>query len=167
LYAVLRRIFRPRPQVLLETCSSGGNRFDLGMLTFGPQIWSSDDTDPIERLTIQQGLSYLYPQSAISAHVSASPNQQTLRVVPLSTRGNVASFGVLGYEMDLNALTDADRAEIREQTAFYKQYRHLLQVRYVHPPSGRPAATVPLAGPGRGHGNCRLFPAAYECGPRV
>lgn len=127
LYAVLRRIFRPRPQVLLETCSSGGNRFDLGMLTFGPQIWSSDDTDPIERLTIQQGLSYLYPQSAISAHVSASPNQQTLRVVPLSTRGNVASFGVLGYEMDLNALTDADRAEIREQTAFYKQYRHLLQ----------------------------------------
>ncbi|ERL64278.1 alpha-galactosidase [Schleiferilactobacillus shenzhenensis] len=127
LYAVLRRVFNPRPHVLLESCSSGGNRFDLGMLTFGPQIWSSDDTDPIERLTIQQGLSYLYPQSTISAHVSSSPNQQTLRPVPLSTRGNVASFGVLGYEMDLNELTDVERAEIRDQTAFYKQHRALLQ----------------------------------------
>lgn len=61
---------------MLETCSSGGNRFDLGMLTFGPQIWASDNTDPISRLKIQRGLSYLYPLSTISAHVSQSPHSQ-------------------------------------------------------------------------------------------
>ncbi|MCI1892434.1 MAG: alpha-galactosidase [Schleiferilactobacillus harbinensis] len=127
LYDVLRRIFNPRPNILLETCSSGGNRFDLGMMTFGPQIWTSDDTDPIERLDIQQGLSYLYPLSTISAHVSSAPHQQTLRDTPLSTRGNVASFGVLGYEMDLNLLTPIERAEIRDQTEFYKKHRALLQ----------------------------------------
>jgi alpha-galactosidase len=71
LYDVLRRIFGPRPDILLETCASGGNRFDLGMLCFSPQIWCSDDTDPIERLDIQGGLSYLYPQSCMGAHVSA------------------------------------------------------------------------------------------------
>ena len=104
LYDVLRRIFGPRPGILFESCSSGGNRFDLGMLCFSPQIWASADTDPIERLTIQNGYSYLYPQSAMGAHVSATPHAQTLRATPLSTRGNVAFFGCLGYELDLKHL---------------------------------------------------------------
>jgi alpha-galactosidase len=127
LVEVFERIFKPRSHILLETCSSGGNRFDLGMLTFGPQIWSSDDTDPIERLDIQEGLSYLYPQSTMGAHVSSSPHQQTLRNTPLSTRFNVASFGVLGYEMDLNLLTNAEVKEIKEQIRFYKNNRELFQ----------------------------------------
>ena len=67
-------------------CASGGNRFDLGMLCFSPQIWASDCTDPIERLSIQGGLSYLYPQSTMGAHVTASPSAQTLRDTPLPTR---------------------------------------------------------------------------------
>ena len=104
LYDVLRRIFGPRPHILLESCSSGGNRFDLGMLCFGPQIWCSDNTDPIERITIQENLSYLYPQSTFGAHVSAAPHAQTLRNTPLCTRGNVSFFGCLGYELDLNHL---------------------------------------------------------------
>ena len=78
LYEVLTRIFVPRPHILLESCSSGGNRFDLGMLCYGPQIWTSDNTDPIERLKIQGGLSYFYPPSTMGAHVSQSPHQQTL-----------------------------------------------------------------------------------------
>ena len=127
LYDVLRRIFEPRPQILLETCSSGGNRFDLGMLCYGPQIWCSDDTDPIERLTIQGGLSYLYPQSTFGAHVSAAPHAQTLRHTPLTTRGNVSFFGCLGYELDLNHLLPVEEAEIKAQTEFYKQYRKVLQ----------------------------------------
>ena len=127
LYDVLRRIFEPRPGILLESCSSGGNRFDLGMLCFSPQIWASDDTDPIERLTIQQGYSYLYPQSTIGAHVSASPHAQTLRNTPLSTRGNVAFFGCLGYELDLKHLLPVEIKEIKAQIAFYKQYREILQ----------------------------------------
>ena len=124
LYDVLRRIFEPRPEILLESCSSGGNRFDLGMLCYSPQVWASDDTDPIERLTIQTGYSYLYPQSSWGSHVSAAPHAQTLRHTPLNTRGNVAFFGCLGYELDLKHLLPV---EIKAQIAFYKEYREVFQ----------------------------------------
>jgi len=127
LYEILDRIFTPRPHILLESCSSGGNRFDLGMLCFSPQVWCSDDTDPIERLTIQGNLSYLYPQSTFGAHVSAAPHSQTLRNTPLSTRGNVSFFGCLGYELDLKHLLPVEVTEIKNQVAFYKQYRDLFQ----------------------------------------
>ncbi len=127
LYEVLRRIFGPRPQVLLESCSSGGNRFDLGMLCFSPQVWCSDNTDPISRLDIQEGLSYLYPQSTFGAHVSASPHAQTLRATPLTTRGNVSFFGLLGYELNLKHLKPVEVTEIKRQIALYKEYRLLFQ----------------------------------------
>ncbi|MBR3963457.1 MAG: alpha-galactosidase [Oscillospiraceae bacterium] len=127
LYEVLGRIFGTRPQVLLESCSSGGNRFDLGMLCFGPQIWCSDNTDPIERITIQENLSYLYPQSTFGAHVSAAPHAQTLRNTPLCTRGNVSFFGCLGYELDLKHLLGIEKKQISEQIAFYKKYRRVFQ----------------------------------------
>ncbi|MBR6522050.1 MAG: alpha-galactosidase [Oscillospiraceae bacterium] len=127
LYDVLRRIFGPRPHILLESCSSGGNRFDLGMLCFGPQVWCSDNTDPIERITIQGNLSYLYPQSTFGAHVSAAPHAQTLRQTPLGTRGNVSFFGCLGYELDLKHLLKLEKEQITAQIAFYKKYRRVFQ----------------------------------------
>ena len=132
LYDVLRRIFEPRPRILLESCSSGGNRFDLGMLCYSPQIWCSDDTDPIERLTIQGNLSFLYPQSTFGAHVSATPHAQTLRSTPLATRGNVAFFGCLGYELDLKHLLPIEEKQIKAQIAFYKQYREVFQFGSFH-----------------------------------
>lgn len=133
LYEVLRRIFcEKHPKILLESCSSGGNRFDLGMLCFSPQIWTSDDTDAIERLDIQRGIYTFYPQSTVSAHVSMTPNQQTLRSAPLSTRFNVAAFGVLGYELDFGELTPNERKQIKEQIAFYKANRALFQYGRLH-----------------------------------
>ena len=127
LYEILGRIFGPRPYILFESCSSGGNRFDLGMLCYSPQVWSSDDTDPIERLDIQGGLSYLYPQSTMGAHVSAAPHQQTLRDTPLSTRFNVAAFGVLGYELEFKYMSRVELKEIKGQIEFYKKHRKTLQ----------------------------------------
>lgn len=128
LYDVLDRLFRQKhPDILLEGCSSGGNRFDLGWLSFAPQIWTSDDTDARERLDIQRGVYCFYPPSAISNHVSMTPNQQTLRDVALSTRFNVAAFGVLGYELDLDELSAEERKQIKAQIAFYKQHRQLFQ----------------------------------------
>ena len=127
LYEVLHRVFDARPDVLFESCSSGGNRFDLGMLCFSPQIWASDDTDPIERLDIQRGLSYLYPLSTMGAHVSASPHAQTLRHTPMGTRFAVSCFGCLGYELDLRELTPAELKEARRQIEFYKKHRMTLQ----------------------------------------
>lgn len=127
LYEVLHRVFDARPDILFESCSSGGNRFDLGMLCFSPQIWASDDTDPIERLDIQRGLSYLYPLSTMGAHVSASPHAQTLRHTPLGTRFAVSCFGCLGYELDLRELSPVEIREARRQIEFYKKHRMTLQ----------------------------------------
>lgn len=127
LYRVLRKITADFPDVLFESCSSGGNRFDLGMLSYMPQTWASDNTDPVERLKIQEGLSYFYPPSTMGAHVSQSPHQQTLRRTPLETRFNVAAFGLLGYELDLNNLNLKEKEEIRNQISWYKKYRSLMQ----------------------------------------
>lgn len=127
LYEVLHRVFDARPGILFESCSSGGNRFDLGMLCFSPQIWASDDTDPIERLDIQRGFSYLYPLSTMGAHVSTSPHAQTLRHTPLGTRFAVSCFGCLGYELDLRELSPVEMREARRQIEFYKKHRMTLQ----------------------------------------
>ncbi|MBQ9978607.1 MAG: alpha-galactosidase [Clostridia bacterium] len=128
LYEVLDRIFHKlHPEILFESCSSGGNRFDLGMLCYSPQIWTSDDTDPIERLDIQGGIFNFYPLSTVSAHVSMSPHAQTLRATPLSTRFNVACFGALGYELDFNDLTPDELKQIKAQVEFYKAHRRTFQ----------------------------------------
>ena len=128
LYEVLEEIFFKRhPNILFESCSSGGNRFDLGMLYFSPQIWTSDNTDPIERLDIQGGIYNFYPQSCVSAHVSMAPHSQTLRDTPIQTRFNVAAFGVLGYELDFSELTPDERRQVKEQIAYYKEHRRTFQ----------------------------------------
>ncbi len=127
LYDVLSRVTAANPNVLLESCSSGGNRFDLGMLCFSQQAWASDDTDPGERLKIQEGLSYFYPLSAIGAHVSQSPHQQTLRRTSLATRFAVASFGVLGLELDPAELDAGEKREIAARVAYYKKRRAVFQ----------------------------------------
>ena len=127
LYDVLGRIFNRRKHVLLESCASGGNRFDLGMLCYSPQIWASDDTDAIERIDIQKGYSYLYPLSTLGAHVSATPHGQTLRKTPLETRFNVAAYGLLGYELDLSSLSQMEKDEIKHQVEYYKQHRKTFQ----------------------------------------
>ncbi|MDD2297180.1 MAG: alpha-galactosidase [Sphaerochaetaceae bacterium] len=127
LYALIQKFVEAFPNILFESCAAGGNRFDLGMLCYMPQTWTSDNTDPLSRMYIQEGTSCGYPLSAMGAHVSDSPNHQTLRVTTLESRFNVAAFGVLGYEMDLNALSNKDKDSIRQQIEFYKIHRSLLQ----------------------------------------
>lgn len=125
-YDLYERLISRYPSLLFESCSSGGGRFDPGMLYYAPQTWTSDDSDAIERLKIQYGTSLLYPLSSMGAHVSIVPNHQTNRLTPLKTRGNVAFFGSFGYELDLNQLSPEELAEVREQIAFYKRHRDLI-----------------------------------------
>ena len=127
LYRMLKTLNERFPEILFEGCASGGNRFDLGMLCYFPQIWASDDSDAIYRVEAQTGYSYGYPMSTVTAHVSDCPNHQTLRVTPLHTRFHVAAFGVLGYECHLGQMSRGDVKEIREQIALYKQWREVLQ----------------------------------------
>ena len=125
-YQLLSRLLARYPELMIEGCSGGGGRFDAGMLFYCPQIWCSDDTDAVERLEIQRGTSYGYPVSAMGAHVSAVPNHQTGRVVPMRTRGIVAQSGTFGYELNPNALTDAEKEEVRAQIADYRRYAGLV-----------------------------------------
>ncbi len=124
LYAKLRAAF---PEILFESCASGGARFDPGMLYFAPQAWTSDDTDAVERIRIQYGSSLVYPLSSMGAHVSAVPNEQVHRCEPLRTRAAVAYFGTFGYEMDLTKLNAQEQEEVRRQILFMKRYRRLIQ----------------------------------------
>lgn len=126
-YSLYERLTGEFPEILFESCSSGGARFDPGMLYYAPQAWTSDDTDAIERVKIQYGTSYVYPVSSMGAHVSAVPNQQVDRCTPLETRGNVAMFGAFGYELDLAALSREEEEVIRRQIAFVKEHRKLIQ----------------------------------------
>ncbi len=126
-YRVVSKIVKKFPFVLFEGCASGGGRFDLGNLCYFPQYWTSDDTDARERISIQRGTAYGYPQSAIAAHVSACPNHQTGNTNSLRTRFAVCCGGVLGYELDTTKFTPEETEEVKEQIAFYKQNRKLLQ----------------------------------------
>ncbi|MEG0294336.1 alpha-galactosidase [Enterococcus sp.] len=125
-YRLYEMLVEKYPNVLFESCSSGGGRFDPGMLYYAPQTWASDDSDAIERLKIQYGTSLLYPLSSIGAHVSIVPNHQTNRLTPIETRGNVAFFGAFGYELDLNQLSEDEIAIVKEQICFYKEYRSVI-----------------------------------------
>ena len=146
LYSVLSRLTEAFPNVLFEGCAGGGGRFDAGMLAYCPQIWCSDNTDPIARLAIQHGTSYGYPLSAMGAHISASPNHQTGRRTPLGTRAAAAMTACFGLELDPAALSDGERAEVRVLVEEYKTLEELI----------RTGDCYRLAGPGGGY-------TAWEC----
>ncbi|MGI5894299.1 MAG: alpha-galactosidase [Candidatus Merdivicinus sp.] len=127
LYSLLERLTSAYPHILFEGCSGGGGRFDPAMLYYSPQIWTSDDTDAMERCRIQYGTSMVYPPSSISAHVSAVPNHQTKRITSFETRGNVAMAGAFGYELDLTKLTAEEKELVKKQVAQYHAYAPLVQ----------------------------------------
>ena len=127
-YDLYTRLINEFPDILFESCASGGARFDAGMLYFAPQTWTSDDTDANERTKIQYGTSMVYPIVSMGSHVSAVPNHQLHRETSLATRANVAYFGTFGYELDLNLLADTAIEQVKEQIKFMKEYRELIQI---------------------------------------
>ncbi len=127
LYRVMEEITSRFPNILFESCSGGGGRFDPGMLYYMPQTWTSDNTDAIERLKIQYGTSLVYPNVSMGCHVSAIPNHQVDRMTPLNTRGIVAMSGNFGYELDITKLSDEEKEIIKEQVKEYKEIRETIQ----------------------------------------
>ena len=121
LYYVLEKITAHFPNVLFESCASGGGRFDPGMLYYMPQVWTSDDSDAEERLMIQYGTSIVYPYSSMAAHVSACPNHQVDRTTPFKMRCNVAMPGQFGFELDLNKCTEKELELAKQAIIDYKK----------------------------------------------
>ena len=126
-YELQERLCSTYPNLLLENCSGGGARFDPGMLYYSPQIWCSDDTDAIERLSIQEGTALIYLLSTMGAHVSVCPNHTVGRVTPFETRGHVALAGTFGYELDITKLSEEEQREVTNQVALYHRFQDLIR----------------------------------------
>lgn len=113
-YSLCRKIIDRHPEIFFEGCASGGGRFDLGMAYFFPQIWCSDETDPVQRLYIQYGTSMGYPLSMIGSHVSKHP------LTSYKTKSDIAFFGTYGYEFDPTRLSESEKDELRENLGLYR-----------------------------------------------
>lgn len=127
LYWIMEQLVNRFPDILFESCASGGGRFDAGMLYYMPQTWCSDNTDAVCRMKIQYATSFMFPPVTMGAHVSGTPNQQTGRNVPLGTRGAVAMSANLGYELDLMKCSQKELRQIAGQVSFYKKIRKTIE----------------------------------------
>ena len=119
-YELMDRVTSAFPHILFESCAGGGGRFDPGMLYYMPQAWASDNTDPIERLTIQFGTSMCYPASSMGAHVSACDR------TGIETKAAVAMAGTFGYELDPKKMSAEDKAKVKEQVKDYHRFYNVI-----------------------------------------
>ena len=127
LYAILADLRKKHPKLEIESCSGGGGRVDLGILRYTDEVWPSDNTDALDRLTIQDGFTHAYSPNLMVAWVTDVPNFLDKRVIPLSFRFLVAMNGALGIGNNLNKWTPEETAEATRMTAFYKQVRSTVQ----------------------------------------
>lgn len=128
LRSTLERIRAKYPDLVIQLCASGGGRVNWGFMPYFDEFWVSDDTDAQQRLFIQWGTSHFFPTMAMAQHVSASPNHQTGRVIPLKFRFDVAMTGRLGMEMKPSDLNDREREYAKKAVAFYKEIRPIVQL---------------------------------------
>jgi alpha-galactosidase len=127
LYEIIDRLRSKHPRLEIEGCSGGGARVDLGMLHRVDQIWPSDNTDALDRLTIQYGFTEAYTPHVMMAWVTDVPNGINGRVTPLAFRFLVAMTGSLGIGGNLNKWTDDEVAVASKMISFYKQIRATVQ----------------------------------------
>ncbi len=127
LYNVIDVITSSFPDVLFESCAGGGGRFDPGMFYYMPQTWTSDDTDAMERLKIQYGTSYVYPQIMMGSHISDIPNHQVGRMTSIDARAHVVMSANMGFELDLTKLSSDEKSKIKAYISEYKKLRKLIQ----------------------------------------
>ncbi len=121
LYYVLETLTQKYPHVLFESCASGGGRFDPGMLYYMPQVWTSDNSDAVDRRSIQYGTSIVYPFSSMAAHVSVCPNHLSHRITPFEMRCNVAMPGQFGFELVLGKCTNEELEMAKQAIVKYRE----------------------------------------------
>jgi alpha-galactosidase len=127
LYHILSELRRRHPKLEIESCSGGGGRVDLGIIGLTDEVWPSDNTDPADRLTIQDGFTRAYPVAVMMAWVTDSPNWANTRVTSLDYRFLSSMQGGLGIGANLDKWGDADFATARKWVAAYKTIRETVQ----------------------------------------
>ena len=152
LYEFQRKLTERYPDLLLENCAGGGARFDCGMLYYSPQIWTSDNTDALDRQTIQYGTSFCYPPCVMGAHYSTVPNHISGRTASVEARMAAALSGTFGFELDLTRYTGAGIEQLHPYVQFYRDHGALLRggdLYRLAAPDGHGAAWAIAAADGR------------------
>lgn len=126
--SVCQRIRAKYPDLVIQACASGGGRANYGYLPYFDEFWVSDNTDALQRIYMQWGTSYFFPAIAMASHISAAPNHQTFRTVPLKYRIDVAMSGRLGMEIQPKNMTDEEKELCRKAIADYKKIRPVVQL---------------------------------------
>ena len=124
---VCQRIRAKYPDLTIQACASGGGRANWGCLPYFDEFWVSDNTDALQRIYMQWGTSYFFPAITMASHISAAPNHQTFRTIPLKYRIDVAMSGRLGMEIQPKNMTDEEKALCKQAIADYKQIRPIVQ----------------------------------------
>ena len=124
---VCQRIRAKYPDLTIQACASGGGRANYGYLPYFDEFWVSDNTDALQRIYMQWGTSYFFPAIAMASHISAAPNHQTFRTIPLKYRIDVAMSGRLGMEIQPKNMTDEEKELCRKAIADYKTIRPVVQ----------------------------------------
>lgn len=124
---IFKRVSKANPNVTFQVCSSGGNRVDYGSLQYFDEFWTSDNTDPVQRIFMQWGTSHFFPAMAMASHATKSPNKQTGRATSLKFRFDVAMSGRLGLEFDPTEISDEDMKYIRQCMEQYGRIRPTIQ----------------------------------------
>ncbi len=148
---VLNRIRKAHPDVTIQACASGGGRANWGVLPWFDEFWTSDNNDALQRIYMQWGTSYFFPAIAMGSHISASPNHQTFRRIPVKFRADVAMSGRLGLELQPKNMTDEEKAIVKNAIADYKKIRPIVQFgdiyRLVSPYDGKGIASLMYVNP--------------------
>ena len=149
--AAVERIREKYPDVTIQACASGGGRANWGVLPYFDEFWVSDNTDALQRIYMQWGTSYFFPAIAMASHISASPNHQTSRIVPLKFRTDVAMSGRLGMEIQPKDMTAEEKEQTRKAIEDYKLVRDVVQLgdlyRLLSPYDGKGAASLMYVAP--------------------
>ena len=124
---ICQRIRAKYPDLTIQACASGGGRANYGYLPYFDEFWVSDNTDALQRIYMQWGTSYFFPAIAMASHISAAPNHQTFRTIPLKYRIDVAMSGRLGMEIQPKNMTDEEKELCRKAIADYKTIRPIVQ----------------------------------------
>ena len=124
---ICQRIRAKYPDLTIQACASGGGRANYGYLPYFDEFWVSDNTDALQRIYMQWGTSYFFPAIAMASHISAAPNHQTFRTIPLKYRIDVAMSGRLGMEIQPKNMTDEEKELCRKAIADYKNIRPVVQ----------------------------------------
>lgn len=125
---ICQRIRAKYPDLTIQACASGGGRANYGILPYFDEFWVSDNTDALQRIYMQWGTSYFFPAIAMASHISAAPNHQTFRTIPLKYRIDVAMSGRLGMEIQPKNMTEEEKTLCKNAIAEYKTIRPVVQL---------------------------------------